>query len=184
MTNRNVRHYLIMAILLMTTINANAQEKVVQKSTDVLSVLPTMTGLCLAMANDDKKGAAELGLGTLTALAANYALEIAIKKDRPDGSGRHAFPSTHTVLAFSGSTFLTKRYGWEWGVPAYAVSAYVAWGRTYADKHDWWDILGGAAIGVGAALIYTHKFSKNTDVTISPAVLDGNAKGLTARIGF
>ena len=77
-----------------------------------------------------------------------------------------------------------KRYGWEWGIPAYAVSTYVAWGRTYADKHDWWDVLGGAAIGVGAALIYTHKFSKTTDVTISPAVFDGKAKGLTARIDF
>ena len=181
---RIVRITIIIAMFMMATINANAQGKFVERSTDVLSVVPTMTGLCLAIVNEDKKGAIELGLSTLTGLAANYALELSIKKDRPDGSGSHAFPSTHTMLAFDGSTFLMKRYGWEWGIPAYAVSTYVAWGRTYADKHDWWDVLGGAAIGVGAALIYTHKFSKTTDVTISPAVFDGKAKGLTARIDF
>lgn len=174
----------IVALFLMTAVYAKAQGKFVERSTDVLSIAPTMTGLCLAIVNEDKKGAIELGLSTLTGLAANYALEAAIKKDRPDGSGSHAFPSTHTMLAFDGSTFLMKRYGWAWGVPAYAVSAYVAWGRTYADKHDWWDVLGGAAIGVGAALIYTHKFSQGTDVSISPAIFDGKSKGLTARIEF
>ena len=181
---KNIKSIMVIALFLMTAINTNAQGKFVERSTDVLSVVPTMTGLCLAIVNEDKKGAIELGLSTLTGVAANYALEIAIKKDRPDGSGSHAFPSTHTMLAFDGSTFLMKRYGWQWGVPAYAVSAYVAWGRTYADKHDWWDVLGGTAIGVSAAFIYTHKFSKDTDITISPAVFNGNAKGLTAKIEF
>ena len=179
-----MRILVIVSMVLMASVNAKAQGKFVERSTDVLSIVPTMTGLCMAIVNEDKKGAVELGLSTATALVANYALEAAIKKDRPDGTGSHAFPSTHTLLAFNGSTFMIKRYGWKWGVPAYAVSAYVAWGRTHADKHDWWDVLGGAALGAGAALIYTHKFSKATDVTIAPVVLDGEAKGLMARIVF
>lgn len=179
-----VRIIVMTAMALMISAGAKAQGKFVERSTDVLCVVPTMTGLCMAIVNEDKKGAVELGLSTATALVANYALEAAIKKDRPDGTGSHAFPSTHTLLAFNGSTFIMKRYGWEWGVPAYAVSAYVAWGRTHADKHDWWDVLGGAAIGAGVAWIYTHKFSKDTDVAIAPALLDGDAKGITARIAF
>ena len=164
--------------------NVKGQSKFVDRSTDVLCVVPTLSGVCLAISNDDMKGAVQLGLSSATTLVVNYALEAAVKKDRPDGTGSHAFPSTHTLLAFNGSTFMMKRYGWKWGVPAYAVSAYVAWGRTHADKHDWWDVLGGAALGAGAALIYTHKFSKATDVTIAPVVLDGEAKGLMARIVF
>ena len=139
----------------LVAVNAMAQDKFVERSTDVLCVVPTLTGLCAA-----------------------------VVKDRPDGTGRHAFPSTHTALAFNGSSFLMKRYGWKWGVPAYAISAYVAWGRTHADKHDWWDVLGGAALGAGAALIFTHEFTKDTDITIAPAVINGNAKGLVARLVF
>lgn len=168
----------------LVAVNAMAQDKFVERSTDVLCVVPTLTGLCAAIVNEDKKGAVELGLSTATALVANYALEAAITKDRPDGTGRHAFPSTHTALAFNGSSFLMKRYGWKWGVPAYAISAYVAWGRTHADKHDWWDVLGGAALGAGAALIFTHEFTKDTDITIAPAVINGKAKGLVARLVF
>ncbi|MGM9703880.1 MAG: phosphatase PAP2 family protein [Prevotella sp.] len=174
----------IIAMMLMASVNAKAQGKFVERSTDVLGIVPTMTGLCIAIVNEDKKGAVELGLSTATALMANYALEAAIKKERPDGSGNHAFPSTHSMLAFNGSTFLMKRYGWKWGVPAYAVSAYVAWGRTHADKHDWWDVLGGAALGAGVSLIYTHKLCEGKDVTIAPAILNGDAKGITARIVF
>ena len=58
------------------------------------------------------------------------------------------------MAAFDGATFLMRRYGWKWGVPAYAVSCYVAWGRVHANKHDWWDVLGGAAIGAGADAVY------------------------------
>lgn len=164
--------------------NVKGQSKFVDRSTDVLCVVPTLSGVCRAISNDDMKGAVQLGLSSATTLVVNYALEAAVKKDRPDGSGSHAFPSTHTALAFDGSTFLMKRYGWKWGIPAYAVSAYVAWGRTYADKHDWWDVIGGAAIGAGAALIYATPFGKNTELSISPALLDGNGKGLCASLRF
>lgn len=179
-----MKKLVIALLLLMASGTARAQERFVQRTTDVLCTLPTLAGVCLAIANEDKKGALELGLSTATALAANYALEGLVRKDRPDGTGHHAFPSTHTLLAFNGSSFVMRRYGWKWGVPAYALSAFVAWGRTYANKHDWWDVLGGAALGAGAAFIYTRPFIRKTDLTISPAVLDGGAKGLSARIEF
>ena len=101
-----MRIIVIVSMVLMASVNAKAQGKFVERSTDVLSIVPTMTGLCMAIVNEDKKGAVELGLSTATALVANYALEAAIKKDRPDGTGSHAFPSTHTLLAFNGSMFM------------------------------------------------------------------------------
>ena len=123
-------------------------------------------------------------MSTATCLAVNYGLELCIRKDRPDGTGHHAFPSTHTAVAFNGSTFLMKRYGWKWGVPAYVVSSFVAWGRVHTDRHDWWDVLGGAAIGAGTAFIFTKPFVKDVEVAISPTTFGDRAYGLTATIQF
>jgi membrane-associated phospholipid phosphatase len=71
-------------------------------------------------------------------------------------------------VAFSGATFLQRRYGWKLGVPAYAVSTYVAWGRVYSKRHDVWDVLAGAAIGVGSALVFTRPFAEKHNVTLAP----------------
>lgn len=162
----------------------NAQSKLVRRSTDVLCLVPSATGLVKAIVEKDKKGVLQLGLSSATTLAVNYGLEAAIRKDRPDGTGHHAFPSTHTAVAFDGASFLMRRYGWKWGVPAYVVSTYVAWGRVHAKRHDWWDVLGGAAIGAGSAFIYTRPFTKNMDLTISPASFGNDACGLMATIQF
>ena len=161
-----------------------AEEKFVKRSTDVLCLLPDATALGLAIARHDTEGLKQLGLSTATCLAVNYGLELCIRKERPDGTGHHAFPSTHTAVAFDGSTFLMKRYGWKWGVPAYVVSSYVAWGRVYSDRHDWWDVLGGAAIGAGAAFIFTRPYIKDVDIAISPTSFGDRAYGLTATIQF
>ena len=174
----------IALLLAMTLFNGMAGDKFVKRSTDALCIAPSATGLCIAIAKHDKEGIKQLGLSTATCLAVNYGLELCIRKERPDGTGHHAFPSTHTAVAFNGSTYLMKRYGWQWGVPAYVVSSFVAWGRVHTDRHDWWDVLGGAAIGAGSAFIFTRPFVKDVEVTISPTTFGDRAYGLTATIQF
>ena len=77
-----------------------------------------------------------------------------------------------------------KRYGWKWGVSAYVVSSFVAWGRVHTDRHDWWDVLGGAAIGAGTAFIFTRPFVKGADVSIAPTAFGDSGYGMTATISF
>ena len=178
------KYALLALFAFLIPLSTFAQSKFVERSTDVLCLAPTATGLVKAIVEHDKKGILQLGLSTATTLAVNYGLEACIKKDRPDGTGHHAFPSTHTAVAFDGASFLMRRYGWKWGVPAYAVSTYVAWGRVHAKRHDWWDVLGGAAIGAGCAFIYTRPFIKNTDLSISPATFGTDACGLMATVQF
>ena len=176
---------LILSILISAScLQINANDDALRHTTDVLCLVPDATALGAAIAKHDTEGLKQLGLSTATCLAVNYGLELCIRKDRPDGSGHHAFPSTHTAVAFNGSTFLMKRYGWQWGVPAYVVSSFVAWGRVHTDRHDWWDALGGAAIGAGSAFIFTRPFIKDVDVTISPTTMGDRAYGLTATIQF
>ena len=143
----------------------------VDRSTDVLMFVPAVTGLTVALCEKDYTGIKQLALSGVTSAATNYLLELSIKKDRPDGTGHHAFPSTHVTASFTGAAYLQRRYGWKWGVPAYAVSAYVAWGRIYAKKHDIWDVLAGAAIGLGSGYLYTRPFAKHVNLVIAPTVL-------------
>ena len=179
-----MKRALVILLAICCMISGKADDDALRHTTDVMCLLPDATALGVAIANHDTEGLKQLGLSTATCLAVNYGLELCIRKDRPDGTGHHAFPSTHTAVAFNGSTFLMKRYGWKWGVPAYAVSSFVAWGRVHTDRHDWWDVLGGAAIGAGTAFIFTRPFVKDVDVAISPTTFGDRAYGLTATIQF
>ena len=78
----------------------------------------------------------------------------------------------HTSVSFTGAAFIQRRYGWKWGIPAYAVASYVGWSRTYAKKHDWWDVVAGAALGAGSAYIFTRPFAEKHNLSISPIASD------------
>ena len=156
--------------------------KSIDTSTDILALLNPIAGFTGSLALKDYEGTKQVVLGGLTNLAANYILEFSIRKKRPDGSGNHAFPSTHTSVSFQGAAFLQRRYGWKFGAPAYAVSAYVGWGRIYAKKHDIWDVLAGAALGAGSAYIYTRPFARRHELTLAPAVMSSGVPGIYASI--
>jgi len=158
--------------------------KSIETSTDILALLNPIAGFTGSLATKDYEGTKQIVLGGLTNLAANYLLEFSIRKKRPDGSGNHAFPSTHTSVSFQGAAFLQRRYGWKFGAPAYAVSAYVGWGRIYAKKHDIWDVLAGAALGAGSAYIYTRPFARKHELTLAPAVTGSGFPGVYASIRF
>ena len=158
-------------ILCLIFTGATAQSrKAVETSTDVAMFAPAAVGAGVALLKGDSKGLLQLGESLVTSVAVSYALKYTVKKERPDGSDAHSFPSNHTGFSFAGATFLQKRYGWKWGLPAYLVSGYVAWGRVYAKRHDVWDVLAGAAIGVGSGLLFTTPFAKEHGLVISPVI--------------
>lgn len=76
-----------------------------------------------------------------------YGLKYSVQEQRPNGHGE-SFPSGHTSIAFAGAEFIRKRYGWGWGLPAYASAGVVGWSRVAAGKHWTHDVLAGAAIGI------------------------------------
>ncbi len=175
--------FVLLLCLLSASLQASGQEavpyklssaqKAVKKSTTMGCLLPSAAGFAASVWQKDWVGLRQLALTTSVALAANYALELSVTKDRPDHTEHHAMPSTHTLLAFSGAAFVQRRYGWKWGLPAYALSAYVAWGRVYSKRHDVWDVLVGAAIGVGSAYAFTRPLGRHADLTLAPASVGG-----------
>lgn len=163
-------------------IELTRSQKGVRTSTDVLLVAMPLATLGIAIGKKDWKG---IGIGVAEAagtMAVTYGLKYAIHKRRPDGSDNHSFPSAHSSLVFTDASFVMRRYGWKFGVPAYALAGYVAWGRVYGKKHDTWDVLAGAAIGSAIGLLCTKPFMKNAQ--IAPAAMTDPQTGQFISIGI
>ncbi len=95
---------------------------------------------------------------------ASYLLKEAFPETRPDGSDNKSFPSGHTAISFSAAATLQNRYGWKIGLPAHAAAAFVGVARVQADKHHWYDVLVGAALGEVTGLLITSKQNENVQV--------------------
>ena len=83
----------------------------VRKSTDFLFSTPVVAGITTALIKKDYTGLKQLAFSTGTAIATNYALELSVRKARPDHTGQHSFPSTHTLIAFTGAATLWMEVG-------------------------------------------------------------------------
>lgn len=163
--------------------HTSAQRKAVETSGDVLVFVTPVASLATTLILKDYQGLKQAALSGATALATTYALKYIVQKERPDRSNKLSFPSAHTMVSFTGAAFLQRRYGWKYGIPAYVLSSYVAWSRVYAKKHDWWDVLGGAAIGIGSSYIFTRPFAKKHNLAISPVIMSKNL-GIYASMTF
>ena len=164
-------------------IEVTGSRKAVRTSGDVGAVLLPVAGLTAILINKDWEGMKQGAFAGITTLGVTYALKYAVKKERPDRSDMHSFPSMHTSVSFAAASFIQRRYGWKWGIPAYVVSTYVGWSRVYGKKHDWWDVAAGAVIGAGSSYIFTRPFAKKHDLTISPVAGDGHC-GIYASLKF
>jgi membrane-associated phospholipid phosphatase len=112
-------------------------------------------------------------------LVATTGLKLASNTKRPDrdeNNGRYGFPSFHTSSSFTIATVLDERYGWEVGLPAYALASAVGWTRIDQRDHDLSDVLFGATLGyvIGKSVARNH-FTQNTSFHVSPYIDPTNA---------
>jgi len=122
----------------------------------------------IAMIKKDKDGLIQLAQSVAVETVIVYSMKQLIDRERPNG-GRFAFPSGHTALSFTSSTFLYKRYGWQYGVPASIAASFVAFSRYGTDEpvHYFSDVVAGAAIGIATSLFLTKKYRGDLPVDIS-----------------
>ena len=124
---------------------------------DILQIALPITAAGLTLAYWDGKGALQFGESASVTLGVTYALKYAVNETRPDG-GHQSFPSAHTSISFSAAEFTRKRYGWGYGVPAYALASFVAYSRVEAREHYAHDVIAGAAIGIASSYIFTRPY--------------------------
>ena len=127
---------------------------------DVLAVGIPAAAFGTALYLHDGKGETQFVESFSADVGIVCALKATVKKSRPDNSDEHAFPSAHSALAFQGASFIQKRYGWRWGLPAYFGATFVGWSRIENDKHDLTDVLAGAAIGTLCSYCFTTSYGE------------------------
>ncbi len=151
-------------------------EKNIESAGTGLSIALPLVAAGIAWRKDDVRlGWTELFAETALTMGTAYLLKNVVREERPNGSGHDSFPSDTTALAASGSSFLWGRYGWEYGLPATAVTGFVAYSRIQARDHHWYDTV--ASLGISAAYGYmvTTPFQRRYNVRTELTPLPGGA---------
>jgi membrane-associated phospholipid phosphatase len=152
-----------------------ASQKSIEKlGTGVAIALPIVAG-GIALYKKDRIGVAQLLVESALTVGTAYALKNIVREQRPDGSDFHSFPSGTTALAASGSSFLWQRYGWEYGLPAFAATQFVSYSRIQAHQHRWYDTLASSGIAAGYAYVLGTRFKTRYDVQTAVEPAPGGA---------
>jgi membrane-associated phospholipid phosphatase len=146
-------------------------EKTLEHTGDILQIALPATALTATLLLGDKEGSKQFLYSFATNIILVHSLKEITHKKRPESSTSYnAFPSGHTAAAFHGAAFIQRRYGWEYGVPAYVLAGVVGYSRIEGlnDRHDGWDVLGGIVVGVGTAYLFTKPYkSTKHDISFS-----------------
>ena len=129
----------------------------IENAGDILQFVLPGTASALTLAYRDWPGALQFGESAGVTLGVTYALKYSINERRPDG-GNESFPSGHASISFAAAEFMRKRYGWEYGLPAYAAATFVGYSRVESREHHTYDVVGGAAIGMVSSFIFTKPY--------------------------
>jgi len=92
-----------------------------------------------------------LGLGAGLTAGVTEGLKRTVRSERPDRSDNRAFPSGHSAIAFMGATVLEREFGRKspWiTLGAYSVASGVGIERVIEGRHNSWQVVAGAGIGV------------------------------------
>ncbi|MGI9552248.1 MAG: phosphatase PAP2 family protein [Aurantibacter sp.] len=138
-------------------------ETTVEKIGDYAQFAPAATSLAMLVIKNDGEGFWQFAESMGANLTATWTIKYLIDKPRPEGrTDGHAFPSGHTSAAFQGASFLQRRYGWSYGIPAYAIAGFVAYSRLEGvnTRHDGWDVVAGIIVGVGSTYLFTTPYQR------------------------
>lgn len=116
---------------------------------DIITAALPVGAFAIAHYQDDGAGEGQFFRANAASLLLNTTLRVAFNQteygERPNGN-QYAFPSGHVGFVVTQASFLQRRFGWQYGVPAYALSAYVAWVRVDTDHHHWRDVVAAVAV--------------------------------------
>jgi hypothetical protein len=122
----------------------------------ITGTLPVVS-FAIAHYKDDGDGEGQFFRSNAASLVLNTTLRVAFNEtswgERPNGN-RYAFPSGHVGFVTTQAAFLQQRFGWKYGLPAYALAGYVAWVRVDTDHHRWRDVIAAAALSEVVARLW------------------------------
>jgi len=147
---------LFLAVLLDAPVAESASNT--EKAGDALFVLLPATGFVTALVKHDREGQRQFARAFAANALVTFGLKETVDKRRPNGKCCDSFPSGHTSFAFMGATFMHRRYGQDYAIPAYAAATFVGYSRVDSDNHFVEDVIAGAAIGVLSSYFLTSRY--------------------------
>jgi membrane-associated phospholipid phosphatase len=148
---------LLLGLLLCFLAGVDARADGIETAGDVLQIVLPATAAGMTLAYEDGKGALQLGESAALTLGVTYTLKYTVHETRPNG-GSNSFPSGHTSISFCSAEFIRKRYGWEYGLPAYAAATFVGYSRVESRNHYTKDVVAGGLIGIGSSYLFTRPY--------------------------
>jgi membrane-associated phospholipid phosphatase len=158
---------------------ASAKSSKIETAGTFVAIALPLTAGGIALWKDDWTGVKQLATVTVLTFGTVYALKHLVRECRPfahpctpGGSNWDSFPSDTAALGFAPAGFLWRRYGWQYGLPAYAAAEFVGYSRVDAKKHHWWDVATSSVISLGYNELITTRFHArygfSSDLEASP----------------
>ncbi|WP_455199728.1 phosphatase PAP2 family protein [Kaarinaea lacus] len=145
---------------------AVANDEDLENFGDAMQYVLPLTAWGATFIYDDKDGRIQFYKHGITAFSITTVGKWVFDKTRPNASSSTtSFPSGHTTGAFIGATFLGKRYGPWWGVPAYTAAFITAYSRVDADAHHVDDVIAGASVAYFSSLYWVTPHESNIWLT-------------------
>jgi membrane-associated phospholipid phosphatase len=155
------------AFVMATSLTSPAAADGIETAGEILRIaLPVGAG-AFSLFREDYDGVLQLAISEVASEGLSYGLSHVIREQRPNKSDWHSFPSDSTAISFSAASYLQIRYGWDYGLPAYALAAFVGYSRIESKEHHLQDVLAGAVIGWGASELTTVHY-RGLAITASP----------------
>lgn len=167
MIKQEIKRVILSILLLMAVCPFSSGQEIIEDIGHYTQIGLPLSALGVSIIKGDTKGMIQLTKSFVVESVIVIGLKRSINRKRPSG-GKYSFPSGHTALSFMSSTYLWKRYGWEYGIPATALAAFVGYSRFGTDEpvHFFSDVVVGAVIGIGSSWIFTKKQESNMEVDI------------------
>ena len=156
---------LLSSALVITSPTYGAKNSDLEKAGDIIAIAIPAIAYGSTYYKDDKLGRQQFYYAFATNIATTQILKSTINKERPNGNDNKSFPSRHTSVAFQGASFIHKRYGLEYSIPAYIGAGFVAYSRVETDEHDISDVLTGAALGIASSMYLTKSYNDQLHIT-------------------
>jgi membrane-associated phospholipid phosphatase len=154
---RQLSALLLLLLLVGPLCDSASAKDGIETAGDILQFVLPGAAAGLTLIHRDTCGALEFGASAGVTLGVTYLLKYTVDERRPNG-GSESFPSGHTSISFSAAEFMRKRYGWEYGIPAYALASFVAYSRVESGQHHPHDVIAGAGIGIISSYIFTRPY--------------------------
>ena len=150
----------ILVFFLLFCFQANSQNTAIEETGDVLIYALPVATLATTFIIGDTKGSWQFAKGLILTEGISFGLKALVSKPRPDQSNRNSFPSAHTSTGFHSAAFIHRRYGVTYAIPAYVLAGFTGFSRIYGERHDGFDVIIGAVIGIGSSYLFTTPYQQ------------------------